>query len=167
MLDAGSGSRNYTKKFVGLGCEVTALDWNEKALSVLANRCPAAKVLRTDLNEPLPLRAESFSAVWFSSVLEHMEEPRCALEEAARVLRPGGVLIAVTRAHTFIKNFCIVLFRFNAHFNPYGPQLRFFTRRLLAEGLSRVGVESVEWRTLGRHWPVSHSLLVVARKPVR
>lgn len=40
--------------------------------------------------EALPLADESFDAVMMVSVLHHLADPATALEEARRVLRPGG-----------------------------------------------------------------------------
>jgi SAM-dependent methyltransferase len=39
----------------------------------------------------LPFRDESIDGLWSVAVLEHVPEPESALEEIARVLRPGGV----------------------------------------------------------------------------
>lgn len=41
----------------------------------------------------LPFSSECFDGVMFSSSLDHTINPKRALEEAARVLRPGGLLI--------------------------------------------------------------------------
>ncbi|MBN2307687.1 MAG: class I SAM-dependent methyltransferase [Candidatus Hydrogenedentes bacterium] len=43
--------------------------------------------------EPLPYPAAHFDVVLFASVIEHLYNPRPALAEIARVLRPGGVLV--------------------------------------------------------------------------
>jgi len=42
----------------------------------------------------LPLRSRSFDVVVLSAILEHVLEPAVTVEEAARVLRPGGRLVA-------------------------------------------------------------------------
>jgi SAM-dependent methyltransferase len=41
--------------------------------------------------EALPFRDRSFDAAWSVAVLEHVPRPERALEELARVLKPGGV----------------------------------------------------------------------------
>jgi SAM-dependent methyltransferase len=41
--------------------------------------------------EGLPFRSGSFAGLWSITVLEHVPAPERALEEIARILRPGGV----------------------------------------------------------------------------
>ena len=45
----------------------------------------------------LPFPDGSFPVVVMIEVLEHLQEPARALEEVARVLKPGGKLILTTR----------------------------------------------------------------------
>ena len=49
-----------------------------------------------DLNEPLPYQSESYDAVVSTEVIEHVESHRRFVSEAARVLKPGGVLVLTT-----------------------------------------------------------------------
>ena len=56
---------------------------------------PGVKVVRGDLNR-LPFRDGSFNLVFSRSVLEHLKEPRHTFRELARVLCPGGRVVAVT-----------------------------------------------------------------------
>jgi len=45
----------------------------------------------------LPVADESFDVVLCTEVLEHIPEPQRAIDEMARVLRPGGTLLLTTR----------------------------------------------------------------------
>lgn len=61
---------------------------------------PSADTLETtypgvDMLE-LPFSGESFDAVISDQVLEHLADPRRAVEEACRVLRPGGLAVHTT-----------------------------------------------------------------------
>ena len=49
-----------------------------------------------DLSSGLPFEADSFDAVNFCDVLEHMVDPEAALKEIARITKPGGALVVST-----------------------------------------------------------------------
>jgi ubiquinone/menaquinone biosynthesis C-methylase UbiE len=52
------------------------------------------RYLQGDVTD-LPLEARSIDAAAMMLVLHHLREPERALSEAARVLRPGGVILVV------------------------------------------------------------------------
>jgi len=66
-----------------------------------------------DLLQGLPYAAESFDIVLLVEVIEHLENHRAAMDEVARVLKPGGVLILTTpnimrlnsRLHFFLTGY--------------------------------------------------------------
>lgn len=49
--------------------------------------------VRFDASDPWPFDDDVFDMVKMTEVLEHLEWPGLALEEARRVLKPGGILI--------------------------------------------------------------------------
>lgn len=61
---------------------------------------PSADMLETTYPEvdllDLPFSADSFDAVISDQVLEHVADPRRAVQEACRVLRPGGLAVHTT-----------------------------------------------------------------------
>jgi SAM-dependent methyltransferase len=61
---------------------------------------PSADMLETTYPEvdllDLPFSAESFDAVISDQVLEHLADPRRAMQEAYRVLRPDGLAVHTT-----------------------------------------------------------------------
>jgi SAM-dependent methyltransferase len=90
VLDAGAGSGTFSNLLAARGFEVTSTDVTEEALEVLRARV-SGPVERADVTS-LPFAAASFDGVILGEVLEHVENDDAALSEAARVLRPGGVL---------------------------------------------------------------------------
>ena len=105
MLDAGCGTGNYALEMARHVGQVTALDMNQQMLAEA--RTKAAAVPHGDRIEfrngqllDLPFADGSFDAVMFNQVLHHLARPgeagfpgcRGALQQAARVLRPGGVV---------------------------------------------------------------------------
>lgn len=90
VLDVGAGSGTFSKLLSTRGFEVTSTDVSGDALEVLRARLPGP-VVRADATA-LPFLDASFDAVILGEVLEHVEDDSTALSEAARVLRPTGVL---------------------------------------------------------------------------
>jgi ubiquinone/menaquinone biosynthesis C-methylase UbiE len=90
VLDVGAGSGTFSNRLLDSGFEVTSTDVTDEALEVLRARVPGP-VERADATS-LPFAASSFDAVVLGEVLEHVEDDGAALMEAARVLRPDGVL---------------------------------------------------------------------------
>ena len=153
VLDAGAGQGTMSTRLERLGYEVTSTDVSESAVEVLRARLsgPVAKASVTDL----PFDDESFDGAVLGEVLEHVEDDRGALDELARVLRPGGVLAVSVPANPAL----------------YGPSdewaghVRRYTRPALIEGFtvhrclgwgfpfSRLYHRHVYERYLDRHGP--------------
>ena len=97
VLNIGAGQGSFTRLLEERGFEVTSTDVTEPALVVLRARV-GGEVLPGDMTE-LPFPDASFDAVVAGEVLEHIQDDGRALEEGARVLRPGGVLALSVPAH--------------------------------------------------------------------
>ena len=66
---------------VGLDCQVSA------------HHSARAVIVRADIARGLPIRSESFDHAVMLAVLEHLRAPVDVLQEAFRILTPGGSLI--------------------------------------------------------------------------
>ncbi len=88
----------------------------------------------------LPFGCESMNVVLMTEILEHLEEPLRAVNEAARVLKKGGrLLVTVPWREKIRYTLCIHCNRktpVNAHLHSFGP-------RLLEESLSGAGLQVV------------------------
>ncbi len=92
ILDLGPGAGRDTSVLLSLGHEVIALDLSMENARHCANLGASAL---TGSAVSLPFSDDSFDAGWSLSVLMHIanEAIEQALQELARVLRPGGVAI--------------------------------------------------------------------------
>ena len=111
VLDIGC-ARGAFGRHKPAGCRVVGIDIEDKALQDAKSYIYACKV---NLDEgSLPFRDESFDKVLIRNVLEHIESPWVIVNEIARVLRPGGIVIssvpmakvkAVWNDYTHIRGF--------------------------------------------------------------
>lgn len=90
VLDVGCGSGDLLAALLRRGYSCTGLDSSLPALA--AARAQGIDALLGDYHSG-PLRAESFDAVSMFHFLEHLPDPRYALEFARNVLRPAGRLV--------------------------------------------------------------------------
>jgi len=99
-----------------------------------------------------------------TDVIEHVFDPPTVIREISRVLSPGGQLLISTPYHGLVKNVLIALFRFDRHFDPQGPHIRFFSRSSLTHLLRDAGFRSFKYFYLGRVFPVSKNLVIMTAK---
>lgn len=90
VLDAGAGTGISTQVFAEAADRTVALDLSRAMLSEV----DSAPQVEGDFDY-LPFTANSFTAVAFTASLFLVPDPAVAVREAARVLRPGGVVGAV------------------------------------------------------------------------
>jgi SAM-dependent methyltransferase len=99
LLDLGCGTGTMLAHLRQFG-EVEGLDADERAVEFCRAR-GESRVRLLDGPE-LPLPDETFDVVTALDVLEHIEDDTRALREIARVMRPGGLLLATVPAHRWM-----------------------------------------------------------------
>jgi SAM-dependent methyltransferase len=153
-LDLGCGAGRFT----GLAAGAIGVDVAEAALERARQNVPGGDFRRMEEDGVIPLGHGEVDLVWCSETIEHVADAFGLLQEARRVLRPSGRLLLTTPAHPPWRRTAIALARFDAHFDPLGQHLRFFSRTSLRGALEAAGFELDTLRT--RH----ATLVALARR---
>lgn len=99
LLDGGCGAGALLAELAQRGRAV-GVDVSASAIALTRER-GLEPIVQADL-ERLPLAAGAFDVVMLLDVLEHVRDDQQALNEAARVLRPGGLAIITLPALGFL-----------------------------------------------------------------
>lgn len=89
LLDVGCGPGTVSAAAAARGARVTAVDTEQSMVDVVRRRLPDAAVLLGALPR-LPLADATADVATANFVINHVGDPRAALAELRRVLRPGG-----------------------------------------------------------------------------
>ena len=169
ILEVGCGDGSFTRNLAKHSSRVTAVDISASQIERNARAHPEIKFLQHDVAQPLPFANQAFDVIWCSEVLEHLFDPGFALREMQRVLAPRGRLLVTVPYHGVFKDVLIALFRWDEHFSPDNPHIRFFTRKTLLQLSASAGFVESETTTCGMNKPlrdlfVATNILLTARK---
>jgi SAM-dependent methyltransferase len=153
VLDLGCGAGRHAFEALRRGAHVVALDTDQDELRQVAGMFAAmheagevpggarARAVTADATA-MPFPDGCFDRVIAAEVLEHIPADQAAMNEIARVLRPGGVA-AVTVPAWLPERICWRLS--DDYHNVPGGHLRIFTRGEIEAKLTRAGL------TVGGH----------------
>jgi len=165
VLDLGCGAGRFVAALRDAGADPIGVELAEAALERARANAPGADLRRLADDGSLPLEHASVDLVWCSEVLEHVADTEHLLLEVRRVLRPGGRLLATVPFHGRVKAALISLGRFEAHFDPLGQHLRFYTRGSLTATFRHAGFDPVRVRAWGGPPLLRTGLTGWARRP--
>jgi len=92
ILDLAAGTGSSSVVFAKEGVKVIASDFSEGMLAVGRKRHPELEFVYADATK-LPFKDASVDAVTISFGLRNVNEPKTALKEMLRVLKPGGTVV--------------------------------------------------------------------------
>lgn len=148
ILDVGCGNGNFgesvKKKF---SCKVWGIE-PETGPYMQANK-KLDKVINAFFSENLIIE-ETFDAIVFNDVLEHMADPWSALRYAKRLLNPGGVIIASIPNIMYFHDFSNLLITKDWAYQEAGifdkTHLRFFTKKSMRTMVESCGFKILDQR---------------------
>jgi len=97
LLDAGCGCGYFLRLLIDSNpprqsTEFIGLDMSSAAVRVATRVCPEASIIHGSVYQ-IPLAHNTINLIVCMEVLEHLLEPRHALNEMMRTLQPGGHLL--------------------------------------------------------------------------
>jgi SAM-dependent methyltransferase len=95
ILDVGCGSGLFIQRAAKHGATVAGLDAAPGLVAIARRRLPDSDVRFGEI-ETLPYFGATFDIVTILNAIDLAGEPHSAMEEARRVLRPGGLVVALT-----------------------------------------------------------------------
>ena len=97
LLDIGCGSGYAAAMAAALGASVTGIDITPELIEIARERVPDAD-FRVGTMDALPYADASFDAAVGFNAFQFADDPDHAVREAARAVRPGGLVAATTFA---------------------------------------------------------------------
>ena len=148
VLDLGCGAGRFVAALRDAGADAVGVEIAREALERARRNVPGSDLRLLEPDGAIPLGHGEIDLVWCSEVLEHVPDTTKLLTEARRVLKPGGRLLVTVPDHGLLRRTLIALARHDAHYDPLGQHVRFYTRRSLAHALEATGFTRVCIRPL-------------------
>jgi SAM-dependent methyltransferase len=164
VLDFGCGAGRFLEVIRAAGGKAVGVEIAQAAAERARANVPGADVRLVGEDGSLPLGHGEVDLVWCSEVLEHIPDAEHALLEARRVLRRGGRLLLTVPFHGRVQAALIGLTRFDAHFDPQGQHVRFFTARSLGRILDATGFTAARITAQGGLPPLRRMLVARASR---
>lgn len=101
LIDVGCGSGQILARVARAGDLACAVDRDLRLLHAAGRR--GLQPIRTDFDLQLPFADGSFDAALMIDTIEHAVEPRRALEDVRRILRPGGIVVVFTPPYDSVR----------------------------------------------------------------
>lgn len=144
VLDLAAGEGVVSEFLKSLGCNVTALDISREALKKAEKK--GIRTVLANVEQKLPLKNDSFDAVFWGDNAEHLFLPIKTLGEIKRVLKSGGRVVISCPNMGYWRYRIYYLFQGMIpqtewyRENPWEWQhIRFFNKEVMEEFLKKGG----------------------------
>lgn len=104
ILEVGCGLGRVVKHYQNKNFDMVGFDYEGKSVSNLKNANPELKLFVGDANH-IPHKPDTFDIALAFGTLSNIEDPRGAIREIWKVLKPSGQLIASVTNDSFIRRF--------------------------------------------------------------
>lgn len=180
ILDMPCGRGFYLNMFhyVNPDCQIVGAELDWEVLQKARHNVGSLNIPLHNANiYRLPYPANTFDAVIFSEILEHVEDDIAGLREAYRVLKPGGV-VAVTVPHANypfwwdpINKTLEKAFKTHIQTGPFAGiwanHVRLYERDQLCSAVENAGFIVEEERSFTHHcFPFIHNIVYGFGKPI-
>ena len=152
VLEVGCAAGDLMVPMREAGLRVTGVELSDHAASIARDEHKLD--VHTGALSDVPLGRESFDAVIMRNVIEHVPDPRTDLDEASKLLRPGGLLVLRTDN---VGSSDARLFRSLWYGYDFPRHLTLFSPKTLSALVESVGldVEAVRYSLVPTHWIMS------------
>jgi 2-polyprenyl-6-hydroxyphenyl methylase/3-demethylubiquinone-9 3-methyltransferase len=182
ILDAGCGGGLLTEPLARMGADALGIDpapGNVEIARAHAAQTGVTARYRAASVEELRAEHARFDVVCAMEVIEHVRDPAQFIDDAAALVKPGGLFFCSTLNRT-LKSFALAIVGAEYVLRWVAPGThnwsKFVTPEELedwikAAGLDLYALAGVSYAPLAREWSVSRDLdvnyMVVARRPLR
>lgn len=139
LLDIGCSWGRYLKMMSNMGWDVYGVETNEKAVQFARESLKLENVYRGGLAEQR-FSDNHFDVVHASMVLEHLYDPKGAILEIRRILKPGGQFIFSVPN---IEGFEMLVHKHYAYTIQVPQHVSHFSAPILRELLAKSGFEDI------------------------
>jgi ubiquinone/menaquinone biosynthesis C-methylase UbiE/DNA-binding transcriptional ArsR family regulator len=142
LLDLGTGTGRLLQLFEGIYRHGMGIDASREMLAVARSNLEKSGISKASIRQGdifnLPIENGGYDLVTIHQVLHYLEDPHLAIDEAARMLRPGGRLVIVDFAPHGVDSL-----RAEHHHARLG-----FSHQIMTEWLEKAGLDVVKIRDL-------------------
>src|SRR5262245_55350766 len=143
VLDVGSGDGAFAARLAEHGVKVAGVDPSLAALARAREAHPEMEWIAPAADGGLPFGDGAFDVVTCVNVLQHVADTQSLVSGIRRALAADGLLAVAVPFHGRLQNVLVALSRFERHFDPFEPVLRYYTAASLSKLFSDFGFEHV------------------------